>query len=154
MKAFVEMNRAKTGFIIFEDFSELVRSWGFEAPDLMIKEVFDWLDYDKDTRITFEDIRATLGKYLAPRESLYFRQDRKPGKAVTCKYEKCWENNNFNSKSQYCQLHQKIMRNICLDKFSNISSKASDEEWDNLVKVIIDNDFELTLYQLESSIRE
>ena len=96
------MNRSKTGFILFDDFSELVRSWGFEAPDIMIKEVFDWLDYDKDNRITFEDMRATAGQDLAPRESLYFRQDLKPGKAVTCKYEKCWENNNFNSKSQYC----------------------------------------------------
>lgn len=79
--------------------------------------MFDWLDHDRDGRISFEDLRATAGQDLAPRESLYFRQDIKPGKAVTCKYENCWENNNFNSKSQYCPLHQKILRNHCLDRF-------------------------------------
>jgi Ca2+-binding EF-hand superfamily protein len=65
----------------------------------LIKELFEWLDYDKDSKISYEDLRSTAGLDLAPRENLYFRQDAKPAKQITCKYEKCWENNNFNSKS-------------------------------------------------------
>jgi hypothetical protein len=42
------MNKSKTGFITFEDFAELIRSWSFVAPDEQIKEVFDWLDQNKD----------------------------------------------------------------------------------------------------------
>ncbi len=104
-KAFVEMNKSKNGFITFDEFAELIRSWSFVAPDEQIKEVFDWLDHNKDQKITFEDLRATAGQDLAPKEQLYFRQDNKPGKTVSCKYDKCWENNVFNSKSQYCHLH-------------------------------------------------
>lgn len=115
------MNKSRSGFIKFEEFRDMVLSWGFEAPELMIKEIFDWLDFDKDHKISFEDLRATAGQDLAPKEALYFRQDIKPGKSVTCKYEKCWENNVFNSKSQYCHLHQKILRNIALDKFASIA---------------------------------
>jgi Ca2+-binding EF-hand superfamily protein len=55
------MNKSKTGFITFEDFSELIKSWSFEAPDSVIREVFDWLDHDKDQKICFEDLRATAG---------------------------------------------------------------------------------------------
>jgi hypothetical protein len=115
------MNKSKNGSIIFEEFADLVRSWGFEADDDQIYPIFEWLDFDGDGKITFEDLRATAGQDLAPKEALYFRQDVKPGKVVNCKYEKCWENNNFNSKSQYCQLHQKILRNLCLDRFSLIA---------------------------------
>lgn len=32
-KAFYEMNKSKNGSIIFEEFADLVRSWGFEADD-------------------------------------------------------------------------------------------------------------------------
>ena len=76
------------------------------------------MDLDGDQRISYEDLRGTAGKEISPMEQLFFRQDVKPGKNITCKYEKCWENNNFNSKSQYCQLHQKVMRNQSLEKFS------------------------------------
>lgn len=67
------MNKAKNGFIVFEEFAELVRSWGFESSDSQIKPVFEWLDFDRNGKITFEDLRATAGLDLAPKESLYFR---------------------------------------------------------------------------------
>jgi len=51
----------------------LIRSWGFEAPSQQIKEIFDWLDFDQDGSISFEDLRSTAGLDLAPKESLYFR---------------------------------------------------------------------------------
>jgi Ca2+-binding EF-hand superfamily protein len=51
----------------------MILSWGFEAPSTMIREVFDWFDHDRDGKICFEDLRATAGQDLAPREALYFR---------------------------------------------------------------------------------
>lgn len=42
------MNKTRSGFIYFEEFRDMILSWGFEAPEHMIKEVFDWLDFDKD----------------------------------------------------------------------------------------------------------
>lgn len=38
-----------------------------------MREVFNWLDFDKDSRISFEDLRSTAGLDLAPKEGLYFR---------------------------------------------------------------------------------
>ncbi len=67
------MNKSRSGFIQFEEFKEMILSWGFEVPEQMIKEVFDWLDFDKDKQISFEDLRSTAGQDLAPREALYFR---------------------------------------------------------------------------------
>lgn len=142
------MNKSKTGYILAEEFAELVSGWGFEAPQSGIKEVFDWLDFDRDGRLTFEDLRATAGQDLAPKEALYFRQDVKPGKSVTCKYEGCWENNNFNSKSQYCQLHQKILRNIAMDRFQHAASRANDDQWEALSDAIIKTDFNMTVGSL------
>lgn len=67
------MNKSRSGFIQFEEFQDMILSWGFEAPVQMIRDVFNWLDHDKDQRICFEDLRATAGQDLAPREALYFR---------------------------------------------------------------------------------
>jgi Ca2+-binding EF-hand superfamily protein len=72
-KAFVEMNKSKSGFITPEEFEDLIKGWGFEAPTYLIREVFDWIDFDRDGKITFEDLRATVGQDLAPKEALYFR---------------------------------------------------------------------------------
>lgn len=55
------MNKTKTGYILFDEFAELIRSWSFVAPDEQIREVFNWLDHNKDHKISFEDLRATAG---------------------------------------------------------------------------------------------
>jgi len=39
----------------------MIISWGFEANEGLIKELFEWLDYDKDHKISFEDLRSTAG---------------------------------------------------------------------------------------------
>jgi len=119
-KAFTEMNKLKTGLIKFEEFYQLVKSWGFDANEVNIKDLFEWLDFDNDNQISYEDLRSTAGKEISPMEQLFFRQDLKPRKTINCKYFRCWENNNFNTKSLYCNLHQKIIRNLCLDMFSQI----------------------------------
>jgi Ca2+-binding EF-hand superfamily protein len=55
------MNKSRSGFILFDEFQDMILSWGFEAPTQMIREIFDWLDFDKDQKICFEDLRATAG---------------------------------------------------------------------------------------------
>lgn len=56
-KAFSELNKDRNGYIEFNDFYYVFKSWGFEASDDAIKELFAWLDQDKDNRISFEDLR-------------------------------------------------------------------------------------------------
>ena len=65
-KAFVEMNKSKTGFILYDEFLDLTRAWGFDASEILIRDLFDWLDTDHDCRISFEDLRSTAGLDLAP----------------------------------------------------------------------------------------
>lgn len=36
------------GLITLDHFEEIILSWGFEAKQQHVKELFDWLDYDKD----------------------------------------------------------------------------------------------------------
>jgi Ca2+-binding EF-hand superfamily protein len=55
------MNKTHTGYILPLDFAELVVNWGFESPPEAVREVFDWLDFDRDGKLTFEDLRATAG---------------------------------------------------------------------------------------------
>jgi hypothetical protein len=51
----------------------MIRLWGFESSDDLIKELFTWLDYNKDNKISYEDLRQTAGKETNPMEQLYFR---------------------------------------------------------------------------------
>ena len=45
-------------------------SWGF-ANDCI--ELFDWLDADKDGKLSFNDLRNTIGTFISPMESFFFR---------------------------------------------------------------------------------
>lgn len=47
-RAFTEMNRHKNGFIVYEDFEEVIKEWGFIASKDLIRDLFNWLDMDKD----------------------------------------------------------------------------------------------------------
>jgi hypothetical protein len=85
-----------------------------------------------------------------PKEELFFRQDVKQQNQTTCKYEKCFENNTFNSKSLYCTLHLKIMRDLTLEKFAQIAARASETQWNRMTEEIITNNYELPLLALSS----
>lgn len=76
-----------------------MKQWGFDASEDLKYELFEWCDRDADGRISYEDLRSSVGHEIAPMEQFYFRQDIKPSKAITCAYDKCWENNDSNSKS-------------------------------------------------------
>ena len=51
------MNREKTGFINLETFKQILKSWGFDITEDMIKDLFNWVDFDRDSRISFQDLR-------------------------------------------------------------------------------------------------
>ena len=72
-KAFTELDRKKQGFITMENFEEIIESWGFEAKKEAIESVFVWLDVDKDKRISFTDLKASLGLEILPQETFFFR---------------------------------------------------------------------------------
>ena len=46
----------------------MVINWGFDATEELIQDLFNWLDYDKDNKISFEDLRMTAGKEISPME--------------------------------------------------------------------------------------
>jgi len=53
------------------------------------QQVFDWLDFDKDQKISFLDLKKTIGFELMPQEQFFFRQDVARAKHLTCKYLEC-----------------------------------------------------------------
>lgn len=65
-KAFYELDRYKQGHITFDKFVEILVSWGFEARESQFKTLFNWLDYDKDQKISFLDLRNSIGLEILP----------------------------------------------------------------------------------------
>lgn len=117
-KTFNTYKTVKKAFVDWKDnqshiesghFKELMVSWGF-ANDCT--ELFNWLDQDGDGKVSFMDLRNSIGDDISPMESFFFRQDIKSSKNVPCQFTNCWENLLYSkSKSPYCELHQKIIRN-------------------------------------------
>lgn len=60
-KAFIEINKSKSGFILYDEFLDIIKAWGFDASESLIRELFEWLDFDKDNKISYEDLRSTAG---------------------------------------------------------------------------------------------
>jgi Ca2+-binding EF-hand superfamily protein len=88
-KAFVEWKSPGKNFIEFENFKLLMESWGFKND---CHELFDWLDFDKDGLVSFNDLRQTVGVEIAPMEQFFFRQDIKSSKNIPCNFMGCWQN--------------------------------------------------------------
>ena len=59
--------------------------WGIQISDSKVQELFDYLDLDKDGKISYKDFQNTIGLEITPREGLYFRQDKPVEKDATCK---------------------------------------------------------------------
>jgi len=51
--------------------------WGFQAKPEQVNDLLTWLDADGDGKISYEDMRMTVGKEIAPMEQIYFRQDNR-----------------------------------------------------------------------------
>lgn len=72
-KAYIEMDRYKKGHITLDTFEEILESWGFVAKEKDARDLFDWLDNDKDQKITLLDLKNTIGFEILPQETYYFR---------------------------------------------------------------------------------
>lgn len=70
--------------ISYDRFNELIKLWAFVVTDDQIKDLFDWLDVDGDGQISFEDLRASIGRDIAPHEEIYFRQNVNNSKNQPC----------------------------------------------------------------------
>lgn len=85
-----------------------MQNWGLTITEDQFKDIYDFIDFDKDGKITYEDLQNSVGKHICPEEFLYFRQDIPPAKLRTCKSENCW--NQTKGMGQYCTLHYTILR--------------------------------------------
>ena len=113
-----------------------------------MKELFDWLDCDKDCKITQSDLKNSVGLEILPSESFYFRQDVKFGSKKVCAYEDCWTDNQYNQKSNYCLLHQKVIRNYTNDLFDRISNRISEENWKEFTELLQSQKFIISSKEL------
>lgn len=131
----------------YEDLQAVVSNWGFEVSEVLLRELYSWLDFDRDGTVSFEDLRLTAGKDISPGEQLYFRQDvSKQGKAIICHFPRCFENNQYNNKSHYCELHQKLLKTQALDKLSEIAQSIENpENWLKTMKRIVKANYQMTI---------
>ena len=70
---FTDMNKSKSGFITKAEFQRSLIQWGFTANDEVTDHLYSWLDEDGDGKVSFDDLRHTAGKDIAPMEQLFFR---------------------------------------------------------------------------------
>jgi Ca2+-binding EF-hand superfamily protein len=47
-KAFMDINKSRTGYILFSELKVLINGWGFDHCDEKLTELFNWMDNDKD----------------------------------------------------------------------------------------------------------
>ena len=89
---FDEWRLPSDNYVQFDRFLELMRNWGFVASEDQIRDLFNWLDKDQDGKLSFEDMRETIGLDVSPKEAVYFRQNVQNSKSQPCAYQSCWEN--------------------------------------------------------------
>ena len=88
-------------------------------------QVFDHFDYDKDGKISYADMRETVGNVLNPEEGFYFRQEYKAAKPTPrkCQIEGCPRIPvGF---SQICIHHTKQKKQEAIQILLNMSDRVS-----------------------------
>mgnify|MGYP001161581389 CR=1 FL=1 len=78
---FDEWRLPAENYVQYERFAELMTFWGFIAPETEVRNLYNWLDQDKDGQLSFEDLRETIGLDVSPQEGVYFRQNIKNSKS-------------------------------------------------------------------------
>ena len=81
-KAFSDLNQGKNGWISEVDLKKYLTNWGFNITDDQFNEFYNFLDFDKDGHITYDDFKKSVGSVISPVEFLYFRQDLPPQKLL------------------------------------------------------------------------
>ena len=75
-KAFMDLNREKTGKISQKEFRDILNFWGFTISDEIFEKVFSKFDLDGDGKISYKDFQLSIGMEMFPQEGLYFRIDK------------------------------------------------------------------------------
>lgn len=131
-KAFSDLNQGKNGWISEVDLKKYLTNWGFNITDQQFQEFYEFLDYDKDGHITYEDFKKSVGSVISPVEFLYFRQDLPPQRRVVCKHSNCWEETKGLGK--YCFLHKKIIKDKSLRLLSTIQKEINLDNWKSFIE--------------------
>lgn len=126
-KAFSDMNHTKSGWINKDDLQRYLTNWGLDITSEQFEELYNFLDYDRDGHVTYEDFKKSVGSVISPVEFLYFRQDIPPQKLVTCQHNNCWEGTKGASK--YCSLHRKIIKDKTLMLLHSFQKAISADGW-------------------------
>ena len=91
-KAFSDLNRSKTGQIDQNELNMYLIHWGLEITEEELDAVFNFFDYNKDGKISYEDFQKTAGSEINPPEFLYFRQEaKKKPQNYSCIVDKCYQ---------------------------------------------------------------
>jgi len=130
-KAFSDLNQGKNGWISEVDLKKYLVNWGLNITDEQFTEFYNFLDYDKDGHITYEDFKQSVGSVISPVEFLYFRQDLPLQKIVRCKHSNCWEETK--GLGNYCHMHKKIVTDKTLRLVSKIQNELGRENWSSFV---------------------
>lgn len=56
-KAFSDLNKGKNGAISPQEVKTYLNHWGLIITDEQFKEIFDFMDHDKDGKVTYEDLQ-------------------------------------------------------------------------------------------------
>ena len=68
-KAYAEWKLPGCNYFDYPKFEEMMTTnWGFRADSNQIKELYNWMDGDKDGKISFEDLRQSVGQDVSPME--------------------------------------------------------------------------------------
>lgn len=133
-KAFSDLNQGKNGWISEKDLKKYLVNWGLDITEDQFREFYNFLDFDKDGHISYEDFKKSVGSVISPVEHLYFRQDLPPQKVVRCKHENCWEETK--GMGHYCFLHKKIITDRTLRLVSKIQGKMGRDDWLSFVSAL------------------
>ena len=147
-KAFSDLNQGKNGWISEIDLKKYLVNWGFNTTDEQFKEFYEFLDYDKDGHITYEDFKNSVGSVISPIEHLYFRQDIPPQKLVTSKNSNYWEDTE--GVDQHSSMKKKIRKDKTILWLTKVQNQITMKGWKELEKCLKDNCSKTTMFNIST----
>ncbi|CDW71437.1 ef-hand calcium-binding domain-containing protein 6 [Stylonychia lemnae] len=136
-KAFIDLNKEKTGFIEAEELRFYFLHWGLTLTDAQFQFIFNKFDFDKDGKISYKDFHKSVGSEIHPGETLYFRQDKPHMMRMNkCQHNKCWQPTQ--GYGNFCQLHNKMYIDQGTEYFQQIFNKIGSEKWPQFIQKIKD----------------
>eukprot|EP00347_Sterkiella_histriomuscorum_P012608 403367915 len=137
-KAFIDLNKEKTGFIEAQELRFYFKHWGLDLTDQQFQFIFNKFDCDKDGKISYKDFHKSVGSEIHPGETLYFRQDKPHMMRMNkCQHNKCWQPTQ--GYGNFCQLHNKMYIDQGIEYFQSMFKKIGSEKWPLFIQDMKDN---------------